>query len=169
MWRPPCKNDIIGKPWYAVAGFNRGENNSIKEMRFIAKQADRERFYPKQINPITKINNKYIPYSQLTTLGRMSPLNDVNSVRVILYCKRALKNFCLGYIFEQNDQQTWTSVATDISEFLSIVQQERGLDSYTIEVSATDYEKKLKKFHVNVTLAPTPTTEQISLNFFITR
>jgi hypothetical protein len=58
-------------------------------------------------------------------------------------------------------------VSSAIVDFLDVIKNKRGLDSYNVEVGATEYEKKTKKFHVNITLQPTRVVEQIELNFFI--
>jgi hypothetical protein len=91
----------------------------------------------------------------------------LNIVRLVLYCKRALEQFCRFFIFEQNDAITWGQVSAQVTEFLEVIKQKRGLDSYSVEVSATDYERKTKTFHVNVELEPTRAVEKIELNFFI--
>jgi hypothetical protein len=91
----------------------------------------------------------------------------LNIVRLVLYCKRAIEQFCRFFIFEQNDQITWTQVSGAVVDFLDVIKNKRGLDSYSVEVGATDYEKKTKKFHVNIILQPTRVVEQIELNFFI--
>jgi hypothetical protein len=91
----------------------------------------------------------------------------LNIVRLVLYIKRAFEDFCRFFIFEQNDAITWSLVSSRLVEFLEDIKKKRGLDSYSVEVGATDYERRTKRFHVNVTLDPTRTVEQIELNFFI--
>jgi hypothetical protein len=66
-----------------------------------------------------------------------------------------------------NDSITWDAVRKDVVQFLEDVQARRGLYSYSVDVGATEYEKKTKTFHLNVTLQPTRVVEKIELNFFI--
>ena len=160
------RNDRVSEVWYAAAGFDY-VLDSIKELRYSPKLGDRDQFYLKQINPFVKFREGIVPYGQLTTQSRPSAMQDLNIVRLVLYCKVALERYCRYYIFKLNDMQTWDSVGRDITQFLEAVKAARGLYSYEIEVSATDYEIKQKKFHVNVTLYPTRVSEQIELNFFI--
>ena len=161
------RNDNIAELWYATAGYNRGAIDSIKEMRFNARLGQRDQLYLKQINPIVQFSDGYVVWGNLTSQAKASALQDLNIVRLVLYCKKAIQQFCRYFIFEQNDPVTWGQVAQSIVGFLESVKNKRGLDSYTVEVSATPYEKKKKRFHVNVRLNPTRTTEQIELNFFI--
>lgn len=161
------RNDNVAEIWFAAAGFNRGSIDSIKDMRFNPRLGQRDQMYLKQLNPIVKFAQGYVVWGQLTSQAKPSALQDLNIVRLVLYCKRALEQFCRFFIFEQNDQQTWGQVSTQVTNFLEVIKNKRGLDSYSVEVGATDYERKTKIFHVNVTLQPTRVVEKIELNFFI--
>lgn len=161
------RNDNVAELWFAAAGFTRGAIDSIKELRYNAKLGQRDQMYLKQLNPIVQFSAGYVVWGQLTSQARASALQDLNIVRLVLYCKRAIEQFCRFFIFEQNDQITWIQVSSAIVDFLDVIKNKRGLDSYNVEVGATDYEKKTKKFHVNIILQPTRVVEQIELNFFI--
>jgi hypothetical protein len=162
------RNDNVSEIWYAIAGFNRSSIDTIKEMRYNAKLSQRDQMYLKQLNPIVKFNPGYVVWGQLTTQAKVSAMQDLNIVRLVLYCKRALEQYCRYFIFEQNDAITWSQVAGDITEFLDDIRTRRGLYSYEIDVGATEYEMKTKTFHVDVTLEPTRVVEKIALNFSIT-
>ena len=161
------RNDTVSEVWFAAAGYNRASIDTIKDMRFNPRLGQRDQLYLKQLNPIVKFNPGYVVWGQLTSQAKASALQDLNIVRLILYVKRAFEQFCQFFIFEQNDSTTWSSVASQLIEFLEVIRKKRGLYNYTVEVGATEYEKKTKKFHVNVTLQPTRVVEQIELNFFI--
>lgn len=159
--------DNVAEVWAAPAGTNRATIATIKELRFSPRLGDRNTFYLKQINPIVKFSIGNVVYSQLTTQKRPTALQDVNIVRLVLYVKRALEQFCKFYIFEYNDSETWSKISNEINAFLKVVQSKRGLYSFSVDVGATEYELKAKQIHVNVTLNPTRVIEQIYLNFFI--
>ena len=161
------RNDNVSEVWYAIAGFNRAPIDSIKELRFNPKLGQRDQLYLKQVNPIVKFNPGYTVWGQLTTQAKVSALQDLNIVRMILYCKRALEQYARYFIYEQNDDITWSRVGGNVQEFLEDVKVRRGLANYSVSVGATDYERKAKTFHINVELDPTRTVEKISLNFFI--
>lgn len=161
------RNDAVAELWFAAAGYNRASIDTIKELRFNPKLGQRDQLYLKQLNPIVKFNPGYVVWGQLTSQAKASALQDLNIVRLVLYIKRAFEDFCRFFIYEQNDEITWGLVATQLVEFLETIRKKRGLYSYTVDVGANDYERKTKKFHVNVTLEPTRVVEQIELNFFI--
>lgn len=153
--------------WYAAAGFNRATIASIKELRYSPNLGQRDDFYLNQLNPIVKFNVGYTVFSQLTTQRRPSALQDINIIRTVLYIKRALEQYCRFYIFEFNDEETWTSVSQDISKFLKQVQNKRGLTSFTVNVSADEYQIQAKEFQVDITLVPKRVVERIYLNFYV--
>lgn len=175
MWVSPVyhmsyilpRNDVVAELWFAAAGFNRAAIDTIKEMRFNPRLGDRDRLYLKQLNPIVKFNPGYVVWGQLTSQAKASALQDLNIVRLVLYIKRAFEDFCRFFMFEQNDSITWSTVASQLVEFLEVIKKKRGLYNYSVDVGATEYEKKTKTFHVNVTLEPTRVVEKIELNFFI--
>jgi len=161
------RNDNVAEVWYAIAGFQRGSIDTIMDLRFNPRLGQRDQLYLKQINPIVKFAVGYSVWGQLTTQAKPSALQDLNIVRLILYCKRALEQYAKFYIFELNDEITWNSVRNDVVDFLEAVKAKRGLYSYSVDVGASEYEKKTKTFHINVSLTPTRVVEKIELNFFI--
>lgn len=161
------RNDTVAELWFAAAGFNRAAIDTIKELRFNPRLGERDQLYLKQLNPIVKFNPGYVVWGQLTSQAKASALQDLNIVRLVLYIKRAFEDFCRFFIFEQNDAITWSLVAGNLVDFLEVIKKKRGLTNFSVEVSATTYERRTKKFHVNVLLEPTRTVEQIELNFFI--
>ncbi len=161
------RNDTVAELWFAAAGFNRAAIDTIKELRYNPRLGQRDQLYLKQLNPIVKFNPGHVVWGQLTSQAKASALQDLNIVRLILYIKRAFEDFCRFFIFEQNDAITWSLVSSNLIDFLEVIRKKRGLTNFTVDVGATSYEQRTKKFHVNVILEPTRTVEQIELNFFI--
>jgi hypothetical protein len=157
----------VSELWSAPAGFNRATIATIKELRFSPLQGERDRLYLKQINPIVKFNVGYTVWGQLTTQKRPTALQDFNIVRLVLYIKRALEQYCKFYIFEQNDTTTWSAVSNEVNAFLKVIQDKRGLYGYSVTADASEYEIKAKQFRLDVSLNPTRVVEQISLNLYI--
>jgi len=160
-------NDRLYEIWRPTAGFNRATIDKIKELRYNPKLGQRDQLYLSQINPIVKFNVGYTVWGQLTSQKKPSKLQDLHAMRAVLYIKRALEQFCKFYIFEYNEPETWNSIQAGIVPFLDFIRSRKGLESFSVEVGATEYEKKAKICHVNVTLVPMPVIEKIQLNLFI--
>ena len=161
------RNDNVSEIWYAAAGFNRAAIDTIKELRFNPKLGQRDQMYLKQLNPIVKFSNGYVMWGQLTSQAKASALQDLNIVRLVLYIKRAFEQASRYFIFEMNDSLTWNKLSVMFVQFLEEIKKKRGLYSYSVQVGASEYEKKTKTFHANITLEPTRVVEKIELNFFI--
>jgi len=153
--------------WYAPAGFNRATISDIKSLRWNPKLAERDQLYLMQLNPIVKFNVGYTVWGQLTTQKRPSALQDLNVMRLVLYIKRALEQFLKFFIFEFNDAETHNQIRAGIVPYLENIKKKRGLQDYSIEVGATDYEYKQKICHVNVVLQPTKVIERIELSLYV--
>jgi hypothetical protein len=174
-WFSPCyhmaylvpRNDSLGALWTAIAGFNRTTIENIQALRYSPNLNQRDQMYLAQLNPIVSFPQGYVVWGQLTSQTKPSKMENINVIRLVLYIKRALEAYCMYYVFENNDSNTWAKVANDVSNFLEDIKTRRGLNSYNVEVGATQYEQQSKKFHVNVTLNPTTPAEQILLNLFI--
>lgn len=158
------QNDRLHEIWAASAGFRRGTISDIKELRYNTKLNNRDRFYKKQINPIVKFDVGYTVWGQLTSLPRPSALQDLNIVRTVLYIKRVLEQYAKWYIFEHNIPETWQDIQEDIDPFLSDLVSRNALETYTLNVGATEYEKKQKRMHINVELKPVKVIERIEIN-----
>jgi hypothetical protein len=160
-------NDKLYDIWFASAGFNRATLNTVKELRWSAKLGERDNLYLMQVNPIIHFPNGYTVWGNLTTQKRPSALQDINVMRMILYIKRALEQYCKYFIFEFNDQRTWDQIKAGIIPLLDSIKARRGLVNFAIDVGATDWEFKNKVCHVNVQLTPTKVIEKIALNLYI--
>lgn len=161
------RNDNVRELWSGFVGFPGGTLDGIKELRYNPKLADRDDMYLKQLNPIVQFTQGYVFWGQLTSQAKPSALQDVNVVRMVLYVKRALEQYCRFFIFDYNNQATWDRVSSDIRLFLEDIKNRQGLYSYNVEVGASQYELKTKQFHANVILEPMRLVEKINLNFFI--
>ena len=161
------RNDNVAEIWWAAAGFNRAAIDSIKELRFNPKLGQRDQMYLAQLNPLVKFSNGYTVWGQLTSQSKPSALQDLNIVRLVLYCNKSISQFARFFIFELNDSFTWSAFNGQVVSFLEQIKKKRGLYSYNVETSATEYELKTKTFHCNITLFPTRVVEQIQLNFGI--
>lgn len=160
-------SDALYDVWYAAAGYTRGVSSEIKELRWSANKGERDRLYLAQVNPIVHFPEGMTVWGQLTTQKKSSALSDLNCVRTVLYCKRAIEQFCKYFIFEFNDKITHERIKAGIVPFLQTVQAARGLKSFSVDVGATDYEFKTKTCHVNVMLQPMKVIEKIMLNLYI--
>ena len=165
--RMAALNDRVNEVWYAIAGYQRGMSPVIKDLRYSPKLSERDDFYLNQINPIVTFREGNVLWGQLTSRRKTDALQNLNIMRLILYCKRALEQYCKYFIFEQNDAITWEEIRKGVTTFLADVQRRRGLYSFDVKVWADEYAILKKSLYVDVVLFPTRALEKIYLNFFV--
>ena len=149
------------------AGFNRAVISSIKELRYSANKAQRDQLYLAQVNPIVYFPEGMTVWGNLTTQKKLSPLSDINNVRVVLYIKKALESYIRSYIFDENAASTWSNIQSNVALFLNNCVSNRLINGFTSSCSATEYELKTRTCHVDVTLTLKNTLEKIELNIFV--
>lgn len=177
LWMPPSYHlariiafsDKNNEIWYPLAGFQRAVINNIKDIRYNPSNADRDQFTRQQLNPIARFSNGYAVFGQRTTQRTPSALQDLNVVRLVLYCDRVLKKFCRAFIFELNLPETWNRISSEVDKFLRDVQNRRGLYGYSVTVGADDYDIRMRRCKVDVILRPVRAIEQIELTFFVSQ
>lgn len=160
-------NDQVANIWAAPANFRRAKLVGIKELRYYPNQNDRDDLYNAQLNSVVKWPDGYTIWEILTSQVRTSALSDLPVVRLVLYIEKALKDFTRFFIMEANNAITWDAINKEVTTFLNKIKREGGLESFSVDVGADDYEKKTKTCHVDVILKPTRVIEKIKLNLYI--
>jgi len=160
-------NDRVNEVWYAVAGYRRGMTPVIKGIRYSPRLSERDDFYLNQINPFVNFREGTVLWGQLTSRRITDALQNLNVMRLILYCKRALEQYCKYFIFEFNDSITWENIKKGVTGFLADVQRRRGLYSFSVNVWADEYAILRKSAYLDVVLFPTRALEKIYLNFYV--
>jgi len=162
------ESDKTNYVWYAVAGETRGAIDDVSDMRFNPNLSDRDLFYLNQINPIVKFKDSpTMVYGQLSSQRKPAPTNNMNVVRTSLYIERALKQYCKRKLFDFNDSITYEVLESDIKAFLKEIKDERGLVSYSVKVSASEFEKKNKSARVQVRFEVNGILEKIYLDLYV--
>lgn len=161
------RSDIATEIWYAFAGERRGTCDLAKELRWHPSLGDRDNLYLAQCNYITQLDGVNVLWQQLTTLKVAVARQDINITRLILYIDRAFKAYCRKFIYEPNDPISYGQIRTGLINILEDIKKLRGLDNYSVNVHASDYDRKLKRVYVDTILTPTRAIEKIILRHFI--
>ena len=160
-------NDKVNDVWYAVAGFERGTDAEIIDMRYTPTQAERDQFYLNQINPFVKFREGNVLFGQLTSRRKADALQNINIMRLVLYVKRALEQYARYEIFDFEDDETFNTIKEAFELFLKNIQDRRGLYDFSVEVTATEQQIRNKSATANIMLHPTRALEKLYLNFYL--
>ena len=171
--------DKVQAPWFAPAGFNRGGlstgNAGVNVVNVIKKlsQADRDKLYPVNINPIASFPNEGIViFGQKTLQATPSALDRINVRRLMLYIKRGINLISKRVLFEPNVENTWNNFKDQADPFLADVKARFGLTDYKLILDNTTTTPDLidqNIMYAKIFLKPARAIEYIAIDFFITK
>ncbi len=163
-----AQNDMSNYVWYAVAGETRGVINNALQLAYNPNLSQRDVLYLNQINPIVQFQGSpTMIYGQLTSQMTAYSTNNLNVVRTTLYIQRGLSQYCKQKIFDFNDPITYNNMTNDIKAFLQDIEDERGLTSYSVSVSATALNLQQKSATVSVSFTVNSVIEKFFLNLYV--
>lgn len=143
-------NDQVAYPWFAPAGFARGLVTNASTVGYltagndyqpvILNQGQRDTLYLNNINPIAYIVGRgLVVYGQKTLqAGSTTAMDRVNVVRLVNYISYNLDNILKPFLFEQNDSQTQSAVATVVTNFFNGLVSLQGITDYAIVCDSTN-------------------------------
>jgi len=159
------RNDRDYYLWFATAGYTRGVVSGIKSLRYNPNIGEREQMKLYQINPIVTTKGETAFMEQRTTLIRPSKFQDIHISRLVMYVDRNLSQIAKYFLFEQNDQFTWSECSTRMMMFLDSL--ERAFEDKSVSCGASDFEKANRMFSAKISLTPLGVVERILLDYTI--
>ena len=154
---------------HAPAGVKRGICPEVKELRYNLNMdtAWQDLFVTYNINPIIQNRDGYVIWGQSTSQLRASKMQDLNVVRLVVRIKRDLEFTLRDYLFDLNDQMTWTLMSSAVNAYLGNLVSEGALTSYSTQVYASDYDITQHRVRVDVMLEPKQVIYQILLTITV--
>lgn len=80
------------------------------------------------------------------------------------YIHRVLERNLKQYVYEFNDQYTYAKIKDTVNAFLSQLASERALEEFSVNVGATDYQKRNNQCQVDIDLKITGVIEIINVS-----
>jgi len=169
------QNDIILYPWFAPAGTNRGVISVATQTEKILTQVNRDSLYQVNINPIATFPTATgVPaitiFGQKTLQKKQSALDRVNVRRLLIAIKRYVTQIANSFVFEQNNSTTREQFLSLINPYLSLIQQQEGLNSFQVIMDESNNPPLVvdnNQMICQIYLQPTKTAEFIVLDFNI--
>ena len=97
-----------------------------------------------------------------------TPMNRINVVRLMLYMRKLIVKASMKLIFEPNDTTLKGQFEGIVNPILAQIKQDRGITAYRLQVSQTPEQMDAHEISCSLFVKPTPTLEQISINFVVT-
>ena len=155
-------------PWYAPAGTERGKVDCVK-MHFFTKLEDEDNVYSGCINSLKTFSKEgVLLWGNKTMYSQETPMNRINTVRLMLYLRKLIKESVIGLIFEPNDTTLKSQFDGIVNSILSDIKSKRGFTDYKLQTSQTAEQMDAHELSAKLWVKPTPTLEYIEIEFMVT-
>lgn len=175
--RTIIQSDNQSFPWFAPAGLRRGPVDNATSVGYIDQSGDfntislntglRDVLYEAGVNPIANFaGSGLVVYGDKTTEATAldTAMSRINVARLVAYLRLNLDTIGKQYVFEPNDPITRQQIAYQITQFLSGIQTQRGLNDYLVDCSTdnnTPATIDANELNVSVAIEPTKTSDFI--------
>ena len=164
-------NDVVGQPWFAPAGLNRGGIDSAVQAYRKLTQANRDDLYESNVNPIATFPGQGVTvFGQKTTQKKASALDRVNVRRLLINVKSFISRSSRTLVFEQNTAALRDQFLNVANPFLEQVQSNSGLNAFRVVMDDTNNTPETidrNQLIGQIFLQPTKTAEFIVLDFVV--
>tara|TARA_X000001036_G_C20563236_1_gene759381 strand:- start:275 stop:1168 length:894 start_codon:yes stop_codon:yes gene_type:complete len=164
-------NDVIGQPWFAPAGLNRGGIDSVVQAYRKLTQGNRDDLYDSNVNPIATFPGQGVTvFGQKTLQKKASALDRVNVRRLLINIKKFTASSSRFLVFEQNTTDLRNQFLNIVNPFLEQVQANSGLSAFRVVMDDTNNTPETidrNQLIGQIFLQPTKTAEFIVLDFVV--
>lgn len=155
-------------PWFAPAGIERGDVDCVRA-RIFTKLSDEDEAYDGRINPVKTFSADGVKiWGNKTLYTEDTPMNRINTVRLVLYMRKLIKESVLGLVFEPNDTTLKSQFEGILKGILNQIKSDRGITDYRLVVSQTPEQMDAHEISARLHIKSTPTLEYIEIDFVVT-
>ena len=160
--------DNIAYPWYAAAGWNRGNLSGVRPRKKL-KLGEQDTLYDGRINFINSFANEGDKiWGDKNLQVAESQMNRISKRRLMLRIKKLCENACISLIFDPNDPTAGKTFRTVVSDILDNIKSNRGITDYRIEVDDSPEARERLELNAIIYIKPTALLEYINISAVIT-
>lgn len=167
-----AKNDTVGQPFNAPAGFTRGTLSNVTDFAVALNQANADALYVARLNLLlSKQGVGPVVWGQKTLLNKDSLLNRVNVRRLLIAIRREVRQVATRFLFEPAKEATLAAFNAAVQPILARYQAAGGVEKYKVVIDTTtttqaDLDNKTMKG--KIFLIPTTSLEFFAIDFVVT-
>lgn len=178
----PCNADVAGLmartsinqfPWFSPAGASRGGINGAVKLAYNPSKSQRDRLYPKRINPITFVPGAgIILFGDKTALSYVSAFDRINVRRLFLTIEESIERAARAQLFEFNDIITRSNFINIVEPYLRDVKSKRGITDFLVICDESNNTPDIidsNQFKADIFVKPARSINFIGLTFVATR
>jgi hypothetical protein len=166
------KNDAVGQPFNAPAGFNRGTLTNVTDFSVQVNKAQADTLYVARINPLlSKQGVGPVVWGQKTLLNKDSLLNRVNVRRLLIAIRREVRAVANQFLFEPAQASTLSAFNAAVQPIMQRYQAAGGVEKYKVVIdttTTTQADLDNKTLRGKIFLVPTTSLEFLSIDFVVT-
>lgn len=176
IFLPPTKDvvrnfaytDNVAFPWFAPAGWNRGNINGVRPKKNL-KLEEQDTLYAGRLNFInTFAQDGMRIWGDKNLQVRESQMNRISKRRLLLRIRKLCSIACIGLIFDPNDNTTKKSFESAVTPILNNIMENRGITDWRLEIDDSVEARERLELPAKIYIKPTPTLEYITIDFVIT-
>ena len=178
----PLNGDIAGlcartdserDPFFSPGGFTRGQVKGVVKLPFNPKQAERDKLYASQINPVVTFPGEgTVLFGDKTQLTKPSAFDRINVRRLFILLEKAIANAARFQLFEFNDEFTRSQFVSIVEPFLRDIQGRGGITDFRVVCDSSNNTSQVvdsNQFRGDIFIKPTRAINFIQLNFVAVR
>lgn len=167
-----AKNDSIGHPWTAPAGYTRGNLSSTESLTTILSRKNMNDLASANINPLVVFPGQGpVVWGQKTLNDKMSAFDRINVRRLLLDLRRKVRTVAQRMLFEPARDTTLARFSALVNPILKRIQDLKGVEQYKVIIdtsTTTEADIENKTIRGLILLVPTKALEFVSLDFVVT-
>ena len=164
-------NDVVGQPWFAPAGLNRGGIDSAVQAYRKLTQKNRDDLYESNVNPIATFPGQGVTvFGQKTTQKKASALDRVNVRRLLINLKTFVASSSRNLVFEQNTNTLRNQFINTVQPYMEEVQANQGINAFRVVMDDSNNTPETidrNQLVGQIFIQPTRTAEFIVLDFVV--
>ena len=168
-----ARTDAERDPFFSPGGFTRGQIKGVVKLPYNPKQAERDKLYAAQVNPIVTFPGEgTILYGDKTQLTKPSAFDRINVRRLFILLEKAIANAARFQLFGFNDEFTRSQFVSMVEPFLRDIQGRGGIQDFRVICDASNNTAQVvdaNQFRGDIFVKPSRAINFIQLNFVAVR
>lgn len=160
--------DNVSYPWFAAAGWKRGNVDGIKPRKSL-KLSEQDELYENRINFINTFPDEGMKlWGDKNLQVRESQMNRISKRRLLVRLRKLIAIACVDLLFDPNDNTTAKAFESAVKPILQNAMTNRGITDFRIEVDTSQEARDRLSLPAKIYLKLMPNLEYISIDFVIT-
>lgn len=176
IFLPPTKDvvrnfaytDNVAYPWFAAAGWNRGEVNA-EDVRIKLKVEQTDELYGGRLNYINCFAEDGMRlWGDKNFQIADTPLNRISKRRLFIRIRKLLSIACRGIVFDPNDNGSVKTMDDACRQVLNDIVKNRGIVDYRLKIDDSEEARARLAIPARILIKPMPNVEFIEINLVMT-